>query len=70
MRLSPRTLRTALVLPAVTALLATSSGCGTVVGGTAVIAEPRIGQPVSWGPCRPAGGGGDSLPIPAGAQCG
>ena len=70
MRLSPRTLRTALVRPAVTALLATSSGCGTVVGGTAVIAEPRIGQPVSWGPCRPAGGGGDSLPIPAGAQCG
>ena len=30
----------------------------------------RIGQPVAWGPCQQAGGGGDSLPIPAGAQCG
>ena len=72
MRLSPRArnLRTALVLPAVTALLATSAGCSTVVGGKAVVAEPQIGQPVSWGPCRQGGGGGDALPIPAGAQCG
>ena len=66
----PRYLRTALVLPAVAGLLSGSAGCSTVVTGKAVLAEPQIGQPVSWGPCRQAGGGGESLPIPAGAQCG
>jgi pimeloyl-ACP methyl ester carboxylesterase len=66
----PRYLRTALVLPAVAGLLSASAGCSTVVTGKAVLAEPQIGQPVSWGPCRQAGGGGESLPIPAGAQCG
>ncbi len=58
------------MFPAVAGLLVASAGCSTVVGGKAVIAEPQLGQPVSWGPCRPAGGGGDALPIPAGAQCG
>ena len=66
----PRFLRTVLVLPAVAGLLSASAGCSTVVAGKAILAEPQIGQPVSWGPCRPAGGGGESLPIPAGAQCG
>lgn len=66
----PRYLRTALVLPAVAGLLAASAGCSAVVAGKAVLAEPQIGQPVSWGPCRQAGGGGEALPIPAGAQCG
>jgi len=58
------------MLPAVAVLLAGSAGCSSVVSGKAVLAEPTIGQPVVWGPCRVAGGGGDSLPIPAGAQCG
>ncbi|MBU3749557.1 MAG: alpha/beta hydrolase [Mycobacterium sp.] len=66
----PRLSRAALLFPAVAGLLATSVGCSTTVGGTAVVAEPQVGQPVSWGPCRPAGGGGEALPIPAGAQCG
>ena len=66
----PRYLRTALVLPAVAGLLSASAGCSTVVAGKAILAEPQIGQPVSWGPCRQAGGGGEALPIPAGAQCG
>ena len=73
MRLSPgrRAVRTALVLPAVVALTVTGAGCSTTVSGTAVIAEPKVGQPVTWGPCRTAGGGGgNALPIPAGAQCG
>ncbi|WP_293307156.1 alpha/beta hydrolase [Mycolicibacterium sp.] len=62
--------RAAVVLPVVAALLATA-GCSTVVGGKAVLAEPTIGQPVQWGPCRPAGGGGGTaMPVPAGAQCG
>ncbi len=66
----PRVLRTALVLPAVAGLLSASAGCSMVVAGKAVLAEPQIGQPVSWGPCQKGGGGGDALPIPAGAQCG
>jgi len=65
-----RAARAALVLPALAALLS-SSGCSTVIPGTAVLAAPQIGQAVQWGPCeRSGGGGGDSMPIPAGAQCG
>ncbi|MEI6254287.1 MAG: alpha/beta hydrolase [Mycobacteriaceae bacterium] len=66
----PRYLRTALVLSAVAGLLSASAGCSAVVPGKAVLAEPQIGQPVVWGPCQKAGGGGTSLPIPSGAQCG
>jgi pimeloyl-ACP methyl ester carboxylesterase len=66
----PRSLRAAVVVPALAGLLAASAGCSTVVGGKAVIAEPQLGQPVSWGPCRPASGGGEAMPIPGGAQCG
>jgi pimeloyl-ACP methyl ester carboxylesterase len=66
----PRAVRAALVLPALAALLS-SSGCSTVVSGTAVLSAPQVGQPVQWGPCRLAGGGsGEALPVPAGAQCG
>jgi pimeloyl-ACP methyl ester carboxylesterase len=66
----PRAVRAALVLPALVALLS-SSGCSSVVSGTAVLSAPQVGQPVQWGPCRLAGGGsGEALPIPAGAQCG
>lgn len=67
---SKQRLRTAVVLPAVAALLASSAGCSAVVGGQAVVAEPKVGQPAQWGPCREAGGGGESLPAPAGAECG
>jgi pimeloyl-ACP methyl ester carboxylesterase len=66
----PRFLRAALIFPALAGLLSTSVGCSSIVGGTAVVAEPQIGQPVSWGPCRPGGGGGEAMPVPAGAQCG
>jgi len=66
-----RVARTALVLPMVAALVAATASCTSVVGGRAVQAEPKIGQPVLWGPCRIAGGGGgNALPIPAGAECG
>ena len=66
----PRSLRTALVLPAVAGLLFGTAGCSSVVAGRAILAEPQIGQPVTWGPCQKAGGGGTALPIPSGAQCG
>ena len=66
----PRVTRAAVVFPAVAVLLA-SSGCATVVSGTAVLSAPQVGQPVQWGPCRPAGGGsGESVAVPTGAQCG
>ena len=69
-RKRPRVARAALVLPAVAVLLS-SSGCATVVSGTAVLSAPQVGQPVQWGPCRPAGGGsGESVAVPTGAQCG
>ncbi len=69
-RKRPRVTRAAMVLPAVAVLLA-SSGCATVVSGTAVLSAPQVGQPVQWGPCRPAGGGsGESVAVPTGAQCG
>ncbi|PND59372.1 alpha/beta hydrolase [Mycobacterium sp. ENV421] len=65
-----RAVRAALVLPAV-ATLVVSAGCSSTVSGMAVLAGPQIGQPVQWGPCRVAGGGGgNALPIPAGAECG
>ena len=64
-----RAARAALVLPALAAMLS-SGGCNAVVPGTAVLAAPQIGQSVQWGPCERSGGGGESMPIPAGAQCG
>lgn len=63
--------RVALVITSAAAVLAASAGCSSVVAGRAMLAEPQIGQPAQWGPCRPGGGGGgNALPIPSGAQCG
>lgn len=62
--------RVALVMTSAAAVLAASAGCSSVVAGRAILAEPQIGQPAQWGPCRPSGGGGNALPIPSGAQCG
>ncbi len=61
-----RILRTTLmgVLVAVLAL----SGCSRIVDGHALIAEPRIGDPVAWEPCRFESGAETRLP--AGTQCG
>ena len=72
MRLHPRPRVVSSSLAALTtaALLAASAGCSAVVGGRAVVAEPGIGDPLVWANCGSAGGGGESLPIPAGAQCG
>ncbi len=71
----PRNPRTTVMLPVglvmTAVMLSTSTGCSSVVTGTAVLAGPQIGQPVEWGPCGGGGGGGGTaLPVPAGAQCG
>ncbi len=44
------------------------TGCTRVVNGRPRLAEPKIGQPLVWGPCRVVGGGAAKLPD--GAQCG
>lgn len=42
--------------------------CTRVVNGHAVLAGPKLGQPLVWSPCRVSGG--TSVRIPPGAQCG
>lgn len=68
----PRAVRSPGIVTAVivTTAAVLAGGCSSVVPGTAVLAEPKIGQPVRWEPCVRGGGGGEALPIPAGAQCG
>ena len=51
---------------AVTAV--TVAGCTQVVRGRAMLAGPRVGQPIEWGPCRVANG--PAVKLPGGAQCG
>jgi len=50
----PRNPRTTVMLPVglvmTAVMLSTSTGCSSVVTGTAVLAGPQIGQPVEWGP--------------------
>ena len=63
--------RTMLIWTVMAVVVATVASCTHVVTGRAVLAGPRIGQPVEWGPCRVAGGGGTSImKLPGGAQCG
>src|ERR1700754_857690 len=54
------------VLATIAALLL--GGCSTVVEGRAVIAAPRPGTPIQWGPCKAAPSQEGRLP--AGAECG
>ncbi|KZS86034.1 alpha/beta hydrolase [Mycobacterium persicum] len=43
------------------------AGCIRVVGGRARMAEPKLGQPVQWTPCRSSN---PAVKIPGGALCG
>jgi pimeloyl-ACP methyl ester carboxylesterase len=52
------------VIAAVAVMLA---GCVRVVGGRAVLAGPKLGDPVKWSPCRSTNAG---VKVPGGAQCG
>jgi pimeloyl-ACP methyl ester carboxylesterase len=63
--------RMMLIGAALAVIAATVAGCTHVINGRAMLAGPRIGQPVEWGPCRVAGGGGTSvIKLPGGAECG
>lgn len=67
----PHARRSTIALGLATVLVSVTAGCTSVVGGRAVLAEPKIGQPVDWGPCQETGGGGGTaLPMPTGAECG
>ncbi|MGB7161728.1 MAG: alpha/beta hydrolase, partial [Mycobacterium sp.] len=60
--------RTMLIWTVIAVTATTVAGCTQVVRGRAVLAGPKVGQPVEWGPCRVSGGG--SVRLPGGAQCG
>lgn len=45
-----------------------AAGCAQVVDGRAILGAPRIGDPVTWKPCRFTGGQETSLPL--GTECG
>ena len=59
--------RTLLIWTAIAAVALVLAGCVRVVGGRALMAGPKLGQPVQWTPCRSASG---SVKIPGGALCG
>jgi pimeloyl-ACP methyl ester carboxylesterase len=61
--------RTMLIWTAVAVVIATVAGCTHVITGRAMLAGPKIGQPVEWGPCRMFGSTSD-VRLPGGAQCG
>ena len=58
--------RTMLIWTVMAVIAATVAGCTQVVHGRAVLAEPKVGQPVEWGPCRISGGG--TVKLPGGAR--
>ena len=57
-----RILRTTVIAASVVALVAGSAGCARVVDGRAVLAGPRVGEPVQWQKCRLTGGVETQLP--------
>ena len=54
--------RTMLIWTVMAVTAATVASCTQVVKGRAVLAGPKVGQPVEWGPCRVAGGGACEAP--------
>jgi pimeloyl-ACP methyl ester carboxylesterase len=61
--------RTMLMWTAVAVVVAMVAGCTHVINGRAVLAGPKIGQPVEWGPCRISSSTSE-VSLPGGAQCG
>ncbi|BBZ40144.1 alpha/beta hydrolase [Mycobacterium conspicuum] len=59
--------RTLLIWTAIGAVALVAAGCVRVVNGRALMAGPKLGQPVQWTPCRSSS---SSVKIPGGALCG
>jgi len=60
--------RATLIWTVITAMVLVVASCTRVVGGRALLARPKIGQPMEWAQCRTSGG--TAVKIPAGAVCG
>src|SRR5271155_4168609 len=60
--------RTMLIGPVMAVTAIPVASCTQVVKGRALLAGPKVGQPIEWGACRVAGGG--AVKLPGGAQCG
>ncbi|MBY0440735.1 MAG: alpha/beta hydrolase [Mycobacteriaceae bacterium] len=60
--------RAIVIWTVITAMLLTVTSCVRVVRGRAMLAGPKLGQPLQWGPCHVKGG--SSVQLPPGAQCG
>lgn len=56
------------VVLAIAAVVSLVAGCSKAVDGNAVIAVPKPGTPIEWGPCEAAPS--DQTRIPPGAECG
>jgi pimeloyl-ACP methyl ester carboxylesterase len=63
-----RVLRVTVIAVAAATLVLGAAGCSQIVGGRAVLAEPRLGDPVRWAPCRFTGG--SDLKLPPKTECG
>ena len=61
-------LRATVLGAAVATLVQGTVGCARVVDGTATQADPQVGEPVRWQPCKFVGGVESDLP--AKADCG
>ncbi|MDT5175707.1 MAG: hypothetical protein QOG37_2958, partial [Mycobacterium sp.] len=59
--------RILLIWTALAAVVLVAAGCVRVVGGQALMAEPRLGQPVVWTPCRSSN---PSAKLPGHPMCG
>lgn len=59
--------RTLLIWTALSVVVLVAAGCVRVVAGRAHMAEPRLGQPVVWTPCRSSN---PNAKIPGHAMCG
>lgn len=59
--------RLLLICTAIATVAVVLTGCIRVVGGRARMAEPKLGQPVQWTPCRSSN---PAVKIPGGALCG
>ena len=63
-----RIVRTTLTCIAIAMVALTVGSCTRMTAGNAVLAAPRVGQPVQWDKCRFTAD--TNIKVPAGAQCG
>jgi pimeloyl-ACP methyl ester carboxylesterase len=65
----PVVARAAITWTVVVATAFAATSCGRVIDGRAMMAQPQVGAPIQWGPCR-VKGSDDTVKLPGGTQCG